>query len=116
MSDASTKLSPEVNNFGEEVSLEIDATSGQKRQFQRFPVDLLATVAGEDEVVRDCPIRELSLGVVAIELEGGPQNDGMEVKITVEKITPIVGNLVRKKEPIACVKCVEPDIEAAAEL
>ena len=116
VSDASTKLSPEVNNFGEEVSLEIDATSGQKRQFQRFPVDLLATVAGEDEFVRDCPIRELSLGVVAIELEGGPQNDGMEVKITVEKITPIVGNLVRKKEPIACVKCVEPDIEAAAEM
>ena len=73
-------------------------------------------MAGEDEVVRDCPIRELSLGSVAIELESGPQNDGMEVKITVEKITPIVGNLVRKKEQIACVKCVEPDIEATAEL
>ena len=94
----------------------IDATSGQKRRFKRFPVDLKATVEMDGEVIGECPIRDLSLGGVAIELEGGPSSDGMEVKIAVENMTPIVGNLVRSEEPIACIKFAEPDIKAAAEL
>lgn len=116
VSEASVQLSREVNDFGEEVSMGIDATSGQKRRFQRFPVDLTATVEVGGEVVGECPIRDLSLGGVAIELEGGPCNDGMEVKIAVENMTPILGNLVRSEEPIACVKFIEPDIQATAEL
>ena len=44
VSDAASDLAKEVSDFAEDVSLGIDATSGQKWLFQRFKLHMSATV------------------------------------------------------------------------
>jgi len=116
VSEASTDLAREVNDFGEEVSHGIDATSGQKRKFPRHDVNLNATVEINGEVLAQCPIRDLSLGGVAIELQGERVSDGMDLTIAIDSMTPITGNLVRSDELLCCFKFTDPGIEAAEAL
>lgn len=116
VSDASTDLAREVNDFGEEVSHGIDATSGQKRRFPRYSVDMNATVEVNGEVINNCPIRDLSLGGIALDLDGEKFEGGMEVTIGLENMTPITGNLVRSEEPFCCAKFVDTSIETTAAL
>lgn len=116
VSTASTDLAREVGEFGEEVSHGIDATSGQKRRFQRYTVDMNATVEIDGKTVTNCPIRDLSLGGVAVDLQGEPYGDGMELSIQLENMTPVTGQLVRSSDPLCCLKFENPDIETSAAL
>ena len=70
----------------------------------------------EGEVVCEWPIRDLPCAVWQSSLRAGHCNEGMEFKIAVDNMKLIVGNLVRSKEPIVYVNCVERDIQVTAEL
>lgn len=116
VSEASNALAREVSEFGEEVSHGIDATSGQKRRFPRYPVEMSAIVEIAGRIIPDCSIRDLSLGGVAVELQGERCDDGMELSIAVGNMKPIVGSLVRSDDPLCCIKFKDPDISTTASL
>ena len=116
VSDAASDLAKEVSEFGEEVSLGIDATSGQKRRFQRFNMDMSATVELDGRTIESVPIRDLSLGGVAIDLHGESYDGGMSVTVEMQDMTPIQGELVRSDENIYCIKFSDPDITTTAKL
>jgi len=116
VSDAASDLAKEVSEFGEEVSLGIDATSGQKRRFQRFNLDMSATVEVDGRTIESVPIRDLSLGGVAIDLHGESYDGGMNVTVSMQDMTPIQGELVRSDDSIYCIKFSDPDITTTAKL
>ena len=99
-SDALTNLSAEFDDFGEEVLMGIEVTWGQHNRFQRFLVDLMATVEIDGEFVFEWSIRDLPCAVWQISLRAGRCTEGMEFKIAVGNMKLIAGNLVRNEAPI----------------
>jgi len=94
--ETSTGLAAEVDKFGNDVERGIDETSGQKRAHRRYDVPLKATVTVGDKTFEDCTVRNLSLGGAALEIEGAETREGVDVRISMEGMEPIVGHMVRQ--------------------
>ena len=116
VSEASDALSREVNEFGEELAYGIDETSGQKRRHRRYRVDLDATIEIDGRTLGKCPIRDLSLGGIAVDVSDVKADSGADIKIGLDGLPPIAGKLVRSADPTLCVKFDNPDIRMTAEL
>ena len=114
--DAASDLAKEVSEFGEEVSLGIDATSGQKRRFQCLNMDMSATVELDGRTIESVTIRDLSLGGVVIDLHGESYDGGMIVTVEMQDMTPIQGELVSSDENIYCIRFSDPNITSNAKL
>jgi len=115
--ETSTGLAAEVDKFGTDVERGIDETSGQKRAHRRYDVPLQATVHVGNETFADCAVRNLSLGGAALEIKGAETREGVDVRIAMEGMEPIVGHMVRQCQDGGIpVKFAEPSEEGAAAL
>jgi len=115
--ETSTGLAAEVDKFGTDVERGIDETSGQKRVHRRYDVPLQATVHVGNETFEDCAVRNLSLGGAALEIKGAETREGVDVRIAMEGMEPIVGHMVRQCQDGGIpVKFAEPSEEGVAAL
>lgn len=75
-----------------------------------------ATDELDSQTIKSVPIRDLSLGGVAIDLHGEFYDGGMIVTMKMQDITQIQRKLVRSDENIYCIKFSDPIITSIAKL
>lgn len=81
-----------------------------------LPLHTSATVELDSQKIKSVPIRDLSLGDVAIDLHGEFYDGGMIVTVEMQDMTPIQSELVRSDENIYCIKFSDPNITSTAKL
>ena len=79
-------------------------------------MDMSATVELDSQTIKSVPIRDLSLGGVAIDIHGEFYDGGMIVTVEMQDMTPIQSELVRSDENIYCIKFSDPNITSTAKL
>ena len=77
---------------------------------------MIETVELDSQTIKSVPIRDLSLGGVAIDLHGEFYDGGMIVTVEMQDMTPIQSELVRSDENIYCIKLSDPNITSTAKL
>ena len=70
----------------------------------------------DSQTNKSVPIRDLSLGDVAIDLHGEFYDGGMIATVEMQDMTPIQSELVRSDENIYCIKFSDPNITSTAKL
>ena len=110
--DAASDLA-KVGEFAKHVA-SVDATYKKCGSDASFTYG--ATVELDSQKIKSVPIRDLSLGDVAIDLHGEFYDGGMIVTVEMQDMTPIQSELVRSDENIYCIKFSDPNITSTAKL
>ena len=116
VSDAASDLAKEVSEFAEECVAGYRCDVWTKMTVPTLQVDMSATVELDSQTIKSVPIRDLSLGGVAIDLHGEFYDGGMIVTVEMQDMTPIQSELVRSDENIYRIKSSDPNITSTAKL